>query len=223
MLSIVASPNLGQSYPSTDSSSGAPVDRIFEAFQNNPAACLLDSSSIYVDAIEPDWWAARVDSSTTVSPLEVDIPKEQVPDPTMPTEDQIVLVVHTLGFSKRQLAELFGVSRQAIYDWFEGRNISDENASRLSELARLLLEATPDTRRPLYHRFTTQPLTEKEPSILDLLRAKSWDTDRLLTQLRRARDLTTQRLTRQVIGQNRVSRKQGDENLMDNLLSLGEE
>ena len=141
----------------------------------------------------------------------------------MPTEDQIVLVVHTLGFSKRQLAELFGVSRQAIYDWLKGRNISDENASRLSEFARLLLEATPDTRRPLYHRFTTQPLTEKEPSILDLLRAKSWDTDRLLTQLRRARDLTTQRLTRQVIGQNRVSRKQGDENLMDNLLSLGEE
>ena len=35
----------------------------------------------------------------------------------MSTAEQIALVVHTLGFGKRQLAEIFGVSRQALSDW----------------------------------------------------------------------------------------------------------
>lgn len=211
-----------QSCRPPDLSSAISADDTFESFRNNPVTCLLDSSSNYVDATEPDWWVGRVDSSTIVSQLELDASKEGTFEP-MPTVDQIALVVHTLGFSKRQLAELFGVSRQAIYDWLKGRDISGENASRLSKLAGLILKVTTNTRRPLYHRFTTQSLADGEPSILDLLLSDPWDTDRILTQLRRARDLTTRRLARQGARRNRVPQAQGDENLMDNLLSLGEE
>jgi transcriptional regulator with XRE-family HTH domain len=141
----------------------------------------------------------------------------------MPTADQIALVVHTLGFSKRQLAELFGVSRQAIYDWLKGRSISGENASKLSKIAGLVMEVTPDTRRPLHHQFTTQPLTDREPSILDLLRADPWDMDRIFAQLHRARELTSQLLAGQDSGRDRITQEQGDGNFVDNLLSLGEE
>ena len=38
----------------------------------------------------------------------------------MSTAGQIALVVHTLGFGNRRLAEIFGVSRRAIYDWLRG-------------------------------------------------------------------------------------------------------
>ena len=60
----------------------------------------------------------------------------------MSTAEQIALVVHTLGFGKRQLAEIFGVSRQAICDWLRGDNVRDENADRLERLARLVLAVT---------------------------------------------------------------------------------
>ncbi len=140
----------------------------------------------------------------------------------MSTADQIALVVHTLGFNKRQLAELFGVSRQTIYDWLKGSNVSDENARKLFVLAGLLAEITSNTRRPLYHRFTTQSLAEGEPSILELLRIHPWDTHRILVQLRRARNLTTERQARQGTARHQRSLSQGNDNLMDNLLSLGE-
>ena len=140
----------------------------------------------------------------------------------MSTAEQIALVVHTVGFGKRQLAEIFGVSRQVIYDWLRGGNVREEDADRLETLARLVLAVSGDTRRPLYHRFTTRPLAEGEDSLLDLLRADRWDEDRILALLRRARTLTTQRQGRQGKERGPTSRLRRDGNLTDNLLSLGE-
>ena len=83
----------------------------------------------------------------------------------MSTARHIALVVHTLGFGKWQLAEIFGVSRRATYDWLRGGNARDENADRLEKPARLVLAVSGDTRRPLYHRFTSRPLAEGEASL----------------------------------------------------------
>lgn len=214
----------GQLYGSLDFDASSPSseDYYSEGFRKDRNVFLLDSSFGYVDATEPVWWVGPVDSSTTTLELELNEAEGEATG-LMPFEDQIALVVHTLGFSKRQLAELFGVSRQAIYDWLKGGNISGENASRLSKLAGLLQEAAPDTRRPLYHGFTTQPLADGVPSILELLRARPWNEDRILTQLRQARNLTTQRMGRRGDDRSWVSKAQGDENFTDNMLSLGEE
>lgn len=207
-------------YPFSSSISTSSKTSGLEALRDKLRNCFLDSSYEYVDATSTEWWAGSVDSSSTVLHPKPSISKETL---TMSTADQAALVVHTLGFSKLQLAKLFGVSRQAIYDWLKGSEISDKNVNKLSELAQLLWEVTVDTRRPLYHRFTTQPLDEGEPSILDLLCTNPWDTDRIRTLLRRARDLTTERQARQDTSRSKRSSVQGDSNLMDNLLSLGGE
>ena len=59
-------------------------------------------------------------------------------------------------------------------------------------------------------------------SVLDPLCAGRWDEDRMLTLLRRARTLTTQRPARQGKERTRSPRSRRDDNLTDNLLSLGE-
>ena len=218
---IVSDPALYDPYRPADCSSPGFRVPALEMLRHRLGICLLDSSHRYVDATATVWWPGRADSSSAVLQAESDTPKEQTPS-SMSSADQMNLIVHTLGFNKRQLAELFGVSRQTIYDWLNGSNVSDENASRISVLAHLLMEITANTRRPLYHRFTTQPLVEGEPSILDLLRAEPWDTAHILAQLHRARNLTTERQTRHGTRRNPNSQIQGDENLMDNLLSLGE-
>ncbi len=136
--------------------------------------------------------------------------------------EQIRLAVHILSFTKRQLGELFGVSRQAIYDWLKGEVISNKNASRLAELAGMLGAITTVTRRPLYRRYTTEPITAEDPSILDLLREEEWDTGRILNLLRKAREMTTSRVERQGTYRSRVSQSKGDENFLNNMRSLGE-
>ena len=171
---------------------------------------------------EDDIWASGGADSSSIyhraQPLEI----VAETDYDMSTADQISLVVHTLGLSKRHLGELFGVSRQAIYDWLKGETVSNKNASKLSELARMLVPITTNTRRPLYHRFTTEQISADDPSILDLLREKSLDTGRISQLLQKAREMTTQRQERPGVKRSQVSQSQADENLLDNLRSLGE-
>ena len=212
-------PEAGHRGPSPRSvaSGGAEPD----VWPPGPILCFLDSPRADVDAAAPVWWSGNADSSSVVWwPKAPSVGKES--HEPMSTAEQIALVVHTLGFGKRQLAEIFGVSRQAIYDWLRGGNVRDENADRLAKLARLVLAVSGDTRRALYHRFMTRPLAEGENSLLDLLRAGSWNEDRILAQLRRARTLTTQRQERQGKDRTRSSRSRRDDYLTDNLLSLGE-
>ena len=192
-----------------------------EVWPQGPTLCFLDSPRADVDAAAPEWWSGNADSSAVVWwPKATSLGEES--QESMSTAEQIALVVHTLGFGKRQLAEIFGVSRQAIYDWLRGGNVRDENADRLEKLARLVLAVSGDTRRPLYHRFMNRPLAEGERSLLDLLCADRWDEKRILAQLRRARALTTQRQARQGKERSPSSGSRRDDNLTDNLLSLGE-
>ena len=192
-----------------------------DVWTHGPTLCFLDSPRADVDAAAPEWWSGNADSSSVVWWPKATSTGEESQDP-MSTAEQIALVVHTLGFGKRQLAEIFGVSRQAIYDWLRGGNVRDENADRLAKLARLVLAVSGDTRRPLYHRFTSHPLADGEDSLLDLLRADRWDENRILAQLRHARTLTTQRQGRQGKERSPTSGSRRDEYLTDNLLSIGE-
>ncbi len=193
----------------------------FERRGTQSGSQLRDSAYCYVLVIANTWSSGSFDSSSAVLRREVGATERAIPR-FVSTADQIALAVHTLSFNKRQLSELFGVSRQAIYDWLNGGNVSEKNTRKLSELAKLLREITGDTKRPLYHRFTTQPLEEGKSSILDLLLAERWDKERILAQLRRARAMTAERDGMRNRGRRSTNRGEGKENLMDNLLSLGE-
>jgi transcriptional regulator with XRE-family HTH domain len=45
---------------------------------------------------------------------------------------------NSTGLSWKKIAELFKVSRRAVYDWLEGKQISDENYSKLCNLEEAL-------------------------------------------------------------------------------------
>ncbi|MYA67520.1 MAG: helix-turn-helix transcriptional regulator [Gammaproteobacteria bacterium] len=168
------------------------------------------------------WTLGGADSSTTFVgqfPLEEAF---SAIEPELSSAEQIRLVVHTLGFTKRQLGDLFGVSRQAIYDWIKGEAVSDKNASRLFELARMLIPIRAEIRRSLYHRYTTERISADNPSILELLREKNWDTERISGQLQLAGEMTMKRLERPGKSRSQISKSQGDENFLNNLRSLGE-
>ncbi|AWR88000.1 hypothetical protein Mtai_v1c27750 (plasmid) [Meiothermus taiwanensis WR-220] len=52
----------------------------------------------------------------------------------IPAREKLEYIETALGLRVVRLAELLGVSRQALYDWKEGRRMSEENHRRLDAL-----------------------------------------------------------------------------------------
>ena len=191
------------------------------AIPPNIVVILLDSPRDYVNAIDPATWSESADSSSSVPTIRNVQRRARLGSSDMSTAEQIALLVHTLGFNKSQLGKVFRVSRQSIYDWLKGANVKENNLRRLTELAGLVQEMAPGKQRPLYHRFTTSPIKEGEPSLLDLLLAEQWDQDRIRSHLSHARELTAKRDELRNRVRHAIHRLQDDGTLMDNLASLG--
>jgi AcrR family transcriptional regulator len=81
--------------------------------------------------------------------------------------DLIAEIKATLGVSITDLASMAGVSRQAVYDWIGGGQVSDANYGRLLALRRVCLDWRSLTNRPLGRLLRAK--TAEGRSLLDLL------------------------------------------------------
>lgn len=81
--------------------------------------------------------------------------------------DLIAEIKATLGVSMTDLASIVGVSRQTVYDWIGGQQVSDVNYGRLLELRRVCLDWRSLTNRPLVRLLRAK--TAEGRTLLDLL------------------------------------------------------
>jgi AcrR family transcriptional regulator len=81
--------------------------------------------------------------------------------------DLIAEIKATLGVSITDLASMAGVSRQAVYDWIGGGQVSDANFDRLLVLRRVCLDWRSLTNRPLGRLLRAKNAEGR--SLLDLL------------------------------------------------------
>ncbi|GKS05398.1 hypothetical protein PSTH1771_10300 [Pseudomonas syringae pv. theae] len=65
-----------------------------------------------------DFQSVRIDSSLVV--VAKNIVSEEVDQPELSFKTQLADVQAKLGLSVTQVAQLFGVTRKSVYDWFEG-------------------------------------------------------------------------------------------------------
>lgn len=145
---------------------------------------------------------------------------EAVHVPLLP-KDQISLITRFIGLGKSQVATLFGVSRQTLYDWLKGKIApTGDNAQRVALLARAMAPACHDLKRPLFHGFITNPPNRSEASIVELLEQAAWDEHDLTAAFQTARKLTDQRDRDLHLGDWTVSRAVGEDNLLDNSIAL---
>lgn len=140
--------------------------------------------------------------------------------PILP-KDQIFLITRFIGLGKSQIAALFGVSRQTLYDWLKGKiEPTGENARSIALLARAMAPACYDLKRPLFHGFITNPPNRSEASILELLEQAVWDEHDLKLAFQTARRNTDERAKQLHLSDRDVSRSVGDDNLLDNSIAL---
>lgn len=93
----------------------------------------------------------------------------------MSSADQALEVLAALSLNKTLLAEVLRVSRPTLYDWLEGKEPNPANAQRLTTLVQLLVNSGVTAADAISTRFVRQPLSEGEPSLLDLLKADPLD------------------------------------------------
>ena len=107
----------------------------------------------------------------------------------MSVPDQMREVLAALALNKSQLAEVLGVTRPTLYDWFDGKEPNPGNAERLASLLGLLARSGITSTTPLNAKFVRKPLDEKIPSLLDELTAENLNENRIEQLLREARAL----------------------------------
>lgn len=147
---------------------------------------------------------------------------EVTPSPTLPFRDCARLVAQHLSLNKSDLAKLFSISRPTLYSWISGDSEPREELHRkrlalLGNIANDLFRGNP---RPLYHRFVYEPMPEETTSVFEALGAEIWDEGLLGRLFRKAESMTAQR--NEHLGTTcRSPRDAQEQNLQDNLLSLG--
>ncbi len=103
--------------------------------------------------------------------------------------DQVREVLAALSVNKSQLANVLGVSRPTLYEWFSGKEPNPANAQRLSTILRLLVREGVRGSYPLNARFVRLPLADREPSLLEALCERNLNEDRITQLIRDARAL----------------------------------
>jgi len=226
-------PNLYLNQTESDVASllGALKDLVFQAHdQTHNLLRHLDSQSLtHLTYSSPEFSRSSIgrwfiDNQPTGSLVIHELaPKENVrlDAPRIPS-DQVRLITSFIGLGKSQVATIFGVSRQTLYDWLKGKiEPTGVNATRVSILSRAMSSACKDLHRPLYHGYITKAPSEDEQSILELLGREEWVEKKLTQAFAQARRLTDERGQQLGLSRSIMSRTQGDNNQLDNSIALG--
>ncbi len=106
---------------------------------------------------------------------------------TLPIADQIRHLQTALSVSKSELARILKVPHPTIYEWLDGRDPNDTNATRIRQLAGFLDRTGISAKHSLFPRLVRESDALGTPPILDLLSLEPFDETRVLEALKEAK------------------------------------
>jgi DNA-binding XRE family transcriptional regulator len=207
----------GPSYPLD-----RPITLVSQAALALALAVPLSSPSVRP---EEQWARVFPQYSTVLSSLQEGSPTRGTHAPrVLPhTAEQLATVQTVFGLSKTQLAQVCGVQRQTVYDWYAGNfQAEGNNERRLARLFDIAEKLQAAGRRPLSARVVTRALGSGN-SLLALLTDEDADRDEIgavVAQLEEATAAMRSRgasATRDRLGWKATSTESAEENLESNL------
>jgi DNA-binding XRE family transcriptional regulator len=148
---------------------------------------------------------ARVSPAASAAPPRTEVASDALRAAlALSVADQAREVQAALSLNKTQLADVLGVSRPTLYDWFDGKEPNASNAVRLTAVLRMLASAGVTSANPLSPRFLRQALSERGTPLLAALSAESIDEQLVSSLVREAKALGEQADARRVAREDRL-------------------
>lgn len=120
-------------------------------------------------------------SLPTPAPVAPQVSVAQHEGPAITAEEQIDAIQDTLSLGISHIAEIVGVARGTVHNWARGATPIPRDpavAQRLRDLHQIGAQWRAHSEQEI-GRLLTAPLGDGEPSVYDLLRAATWDRDRI--------------------------------------------
>jgi len=91
------------------------------------------------------------------------------PNNFITTREQLMLISAFFGFSKSKLGQIFGVTRQSIYNWLDNNKSDDDHYEKIQRLADVVLEVDPAPSQPLFHVYVNKIMEGYNKCLFDYL------------------------------------------------------
>jgi DNA-binding XRE family transcriptional regulator len=99
------------------------------------------------------------------------------PNSFITTQEQLMLITAFFGFSKSKLAEIFGVTRQSIYNWFNDDEPVNEHWKKIKRLADVVSEVTIEPSQPIFHIYANEIMEGYAKSLFNYLLDDNFDKE----------------------------------------------
>jgi len=99
------------------------------------------------------------------------------PRPPLTTREQLMLISAFFGFSKSKFGEIFGVSRQCIYNWFNDAEPVNEHYEKIKRLADIAFEVDPEPSQQIFHVYANDVMEGYNKSLIGYLLGDDFDKD----------------------------------------------
>jgi len=105
------------------------------------------------------------------------LPIIKKPNNFITTREQLMLISAFFGFSKSRLGEIFGVTRQSIYNWFDNIEPDNEHYKKIHRLVDVVLEVDPAPSQPIFHVYANSIMEGYSKSLFDYLLDDDFNKD----------------------------------------------
>ena len=96
------------------------------------------------------------------------------------TKEQLLLIFAFFGFSKSKLGEIFGVTRQSIYNWFNGDEVADNHYEKIKRLAGIVSDIEPEPAQQIFHVYANEVMEGYDKSLFNYLLDDDFDRETVL-------------------------------------------
>ena len=91
--------------------------------------------------------------------------------------EQLMLISAFFGFSKTKLAEIFGVTRQSVHNWFDNAEVASEHYEKIKRLAEVVREVDPKPSQQIFHAYANDIIDGYEKSLFEYIVAEDFNKD----------------------------------------------
>jgi hypothetical protein len=122
-------------------------------------------------------------------PLEIVLVEEKPVRP-ITSQERLVLISAFFGFSRSNLSEIFGVTRQVLHNWFNGEETEQKHYEKIKLLADIAFEIAPNPSHRISQVYINKIIPGYDKSLLEYLLDDSFNKETVINLSRKIYEMS---------------------------------